>query len=171
MLPKPGRDPEQPSSYRPVSLLNSDYKLYTKIIADRLKYILASIIHKDQTCFIHGRHSVTNVWKVLAAMQWLSVHGSGEPHTILSLDAEKAFDLIVWDHLFDTLCRFGAPPSFIKILQNLNDYSPSQILSNGYISPPFPIQQGTWQGCPLSPLLLAMAIEPLAIKLRSADSF
>lgn len=54
VLHKPGRDPEQPALYRPISLLNSDYKIYTKII---------------QSGFIPGRHSMTNVCKVLTVMQ------------------------------------------------------------------------------------------------------
>lgn len=57
-------DPEVPVSYRPITLLNSDYKLYTNILADRLKVILRHIIHDDQSGFIPGRHSVTNVYKV-----------------------------------------------------------------------------------------------------------
>lgn len=171
VLPKPGRDLELASSYRPISLLNSDYKLFTKILADRLKAVLPTIIHPDQTGFIQGRHSVTNVRKVLAVMHWLSSATPATPHAILSLDAEKAFDLISWEHLFDTLQRFGTPQTFITALRNLYNDSSSQILSNGYISSPFPIQRGTRQGCPLSPLLFAMALEPLAILLRSSTSF
>lgn len=63
VLHKPGRDPDFPASYRPISLLNSDYKLLTKIIADRLKCVIHHIVHSDQTGFIPGRHSVTNVRK------------------------------------------------------------------------------------------------------------
>lgn len=69
VLHKAGRDPELPASYRPIALLNSDYKLYTKILAECLKSILTNIVHPDQTDFIQGRHSVTNVRKVLPAMQ------------------------------------------------------------------------------------------------------
>lgn len=171
VLHKPGRDPELPASYRPISLLNSDYKLLTKIIADRLKCVIPHVVHEDQTGFIPGRHSVTNVRKVLAAMQWLEHHTSEGPSAILSLDAEKAFDLVAWDHLFETLLRFGAPVEFTCLLQRLYLGSSSQILSNGFISDPFSIQQGTRQGCPLSPLLFALAIEPLAIALREDPEF
>lgn len=68
VLHKAGCDPELPASYRPISLLNY-YKLYTKILAERLKCILPSVIYTDQAGFIHGRHSVTNVRKVLTVMQ------------------------------------------------------------------------------------------------------
>lgn len=88
-----------------------------KIIADRLKVFMPHNIHEDQTGFITGRHSVTNVHKVLTVMQWLEHQDQDRAHAILSLDAEKAFDLIVWDHLFETLMRFGAPEGFIVLLQ------------------------------------------------------
>lgn len=107
-----GRDPEL-ASYRPISLLNSDYKLYNKIRAQSLKFILPSVIHTDQTGYIHGRHSVTNIRKVLAVMQRLTTSNSAIPHGILLLDAEKAFDLIAWDHLFETLWGSDKIPDYI----------------------------------------------------------
>lgn len=171
ILHKPGRDPVLPGSYRPISLLNSDYKLYTKIIAERLKVVLPDIIHQDQTGFIQGRHSVLNVRKVLAAIQWIESHRPDGNHAILSLDAEKAFDMVAWDHLFDSLARFGAPATFVSMIKNLYTNSYSQILSNSYLSQPFPIQRGTRQGCPLSPLLFAIALEPLAVALRNSTDF
>lgn len=171
VLHKPGRDPELPASYRPISLLNTDYKIYTKILADRLKPIMPTVIHEDQTGFIAGRQSVTNVRKVLAVMQWLEQHPPSSPTAILSLDAEKAFDLVTWEHLFDTLDRFGVPERFTSLLKRLYLGASTQILSNAFLSMPFSILQGTRQGCPLSPLLFAMAIEPLAIALRSSNEY
>lgn len=93
------------------------------------------------------------------------------PHAVLSLDPEKAIDLIVWDHLFDTLQKFGTPPKLVTALRTLYSGSPSQILSNNYISSPFPILQGTRQGCSLSPLLFAIVIEHLPIALRDSAAF
>lgn len=79
---------------------------------------------------------------------------------IVSLDVAKAVDSIEWDFLFATLAAFGLGPSFIRWVRLL--YSrPCSILS-----PSFSLHRGTRQGCPLSPLLFALAVEPLATRLR-----
>lgn len=125
--------------------------------------ILPDIIHEDQLGFILGRYSVVNVRKVLTFMQWLEMTKPPGHHAMVSLDAEKAFDLVAWNHLFDSLNRLGAPDGFILVLRRFYAGSSSQILSNGHLSSPFLILQGTHQGCPLSPLLFAVALEPLLL--------
>lgn len=58
---KKGKDPSNPSNYRPISLLNFDHKLFTKILATRLNKHIETIIHADQVGFTPGRHSFFNV--------------------------------------------------------------------------------------------------------------
>lgn len=61
VLPKPGKDLTQPASYRPISLINVDLKLMSKIMADRLAGILPRLISPNQTGFVRGRSAVINV--------------------------------------------------------------------------------------------------------------
>lgn len=82
---------------------------------------------------------------------------------ILCLDAEKAFDQVDWPYLRGVLEKFGLGPSFISLVRMI--YLAS-VLTNLDRSTSFPLQRGTQQGCPLSPLLFALAIEPLAISVR-----
>lgn len=70
-----------------------------------------------------------------------------------------------------TLLKFCAPVEFVWMLQKLYMGAFSQILSNCFLSNLFLIQQGTRQGCPLSPLLFAVAIEPLAVELQTSPKF
>lgn len=90
---------------------------------------------------------------------------SGSQLTILSLDAEKAFDQIEWPYLFAVLKKFDfGDESWIKLLYS----SPcARILTNQTISSRFELHRGTRQGCSLSPLLLTLVIEPLAEVIRT----
>lgn len=85
---------------------------------------------------------------------------------VVSLDAAKAFDSVEWSYLWGCLHRFGFGLNFIKWLQLLYQALTVHIQVNSRTSPPFPLTRGKHQGCPISPLLYALAVEPLAIALR-----
>lgn len=55
-------------NFRPISLLNVDYKIFTKILAGRLKIVLNEIIGKDQTGFLLGQHLRDNVRRTVLDM-------------------------------------------------------------------------------------------------------
>uniref|UniRef100_A0A8C7ZH32 Reverse transcriptase domain-containing protein n=1 Tax=Oryzias sinensis TaxID=183150 RepID=A0A8C7ZH32_9TELE len=169
VIHKKDKDPTSVSSYRPISLLNVDAKILAKILSNRLESVLPTIIHADQNGFIKNRQLSHNLRRLFNI-----IFTRGEkptPELLISLDAEKAFDRVEWSYLFFTLAKFGFGDSFISWVKLLYAFPVASIQTNGYRSEYFPLARSTRQGCPLSPLLFAIAIEPLAISLRTLENY
>lgn len=164
LLLKPNKDPSQCSNYRPLSLLNGDVKLYAKVLASRLERYLIKLVHNDQTGFIKSRLASDNMRRLLHIIHAANLIDI--PCSVLSLDAEKAFDRLEWDYLWATLENFGLGSGFIQMIKILYANPSAMVYTNNTCSSQFPISRGTRQGCPLSPLLFALSLEPLAQKIR-----
>lgn len=152
IIPKPGKDPSICGSYRPISLLNLDAKLYAKAIANRLLSLLPKWVSTDQTGFIPGREARDNSLRTLSLIA--HVKGSSQPTLLLSTDAEKVFDRVDWEYLF-TLSHLGLGPMLLKQISALYNFPTAQLRINGTLSNSFTLQNGTRHGCPLSPILFA----------------
>lgn len=163
---KEGKDNTLCSSYRPISLLNVDTKLFSKILADRLKRIINGIIHPDQVGFVPGREGRDNAIKTLLVVQ--RIQDSGAPGLLLSIDAEKAFDRVDWGFIWDTLEEIGLGDRLLRWIKALYSYPSARVKINGTLTEPFRMYNGTRQGCPLSPLLFVIALEPLLAKIRTS---
>lgn len=152
-------------NWRPISLLNVDYKLCARALAGRLLGVLHHIIAPDQTCGVRGRFIGENVALLRDIVQFTSE--TNTPAAVLSLDQEKAFDRVDWPFLFRVLEHCGFGPSFVSWVKLLYSGIRSAVLINGYTSQAFFPSRGVRQGCPLSPLLYVISIEVLAANLRA----
>ena len=78
-------------NWRPISLLNVDYKICSKAISSRLSKVLDSIVDPDQTCSVPGRSIASNLFLLCNVLD--HIERTGETGILVSLDQEKAFDL------------------------------------------------------------------------------
>ncbi|AAU10897.1 RNA-dependent DNA polymerase [lymphocystis disease virus-China] len=160
---KPGKNPLELSSYRPVSLLNCDYKILAKILASRLEKFLHVFISPDQTGYVKNRRAVYNIHRLLEIVYSSEAF---ESECLILTDAEKAFDFLKRSYLFETLKRFGLGENFIAWVKLIYDKPSACVWTGDRQSIFFLLKNGIRQGCPLSPLLFIIAMEPLACSIR-----
>lgn len=148
VIPKPGKDERQCGSYRPISLLNVDLKLFIGILASRLSQHLPGLIDPDQSGFVPNRQCSDNTKCLLHLID--RSERFPEERMILSVDAEKAFDRVHWPYLRATLEHFGIPPRFIDWVFASYATPTATVRVNGIASPP-PHLQGDDTGVPVVP--------------------
>lgn len=167
LLPKPGKDPLSCSSYRPIALLNRDLKILTKILATRLSQVITTLVDIDQTGFIPQKSTDTNLRRLFAHLQ--IDHDNAGTRTVVSLEMSKAFDSVEWNYMLAVLRHMGLGEVFMTWISLLYIAPQAAKKLGTSVSHQFSVGRGTRRGCPLSPYLFALVIEPLAIALRRSS--
>ena len=164
-LPKGNKDKLHLKNWRPISLLNTSYKLASACIAERLKSILPYIINEDQTGFISGRFIGENIRLLYDVIDYAEKNAI--PGMLLLIDFEKAFDSVSWDFLFDVLNFFNFGNDFKQWIKVFYKNIQSCVIVNGHLSEWFYLHRGCRQGDPLSPYLFMLCAEILAALIRN----
>lgn len=130
LIPKPGKDKRILSNLRPITLLNTDYKILTTVLAARLKTGISKLISPTQSGFLKGRSIHNNIRLVLDLIDYNYL--IKEDGFIFFLDFQKAFDSV--EHLFivNTLRHFGFGNKFLDMIIMLHtDINSCVSLSEG----------------------------------------
>lgn len=117
LIPKPKKDTLILDNWRPISLLNNDYKILASILASRIKTTLDSIIDDTQSGFMRNRHISNNICLVLDLVDY--PHLYPDESFILFLDFHKAFDTIEHHFIYSALNKFGFGDFFINSIKTL----------------------------------------------------
>ena len=153
------------SNWRPISLLNVDYKIIAKTLANRLQMTVDGIISSDQTACIPGRTIEDNLFTLRDAIHYSQTHKEG--FICLSVDQEKAFDRVDHPFLKRVMEKFGFGPKFIKWIETLYSNRTGHFLNNGHRTLLVSMLRGLLQGCPLSMFLYIIYSEPLSCLIRA----
>ena len=129
-----------PRNWRPITLLNVDYKLASWAIAGRLLKVIHLLVAEDQTCGVPGRFIGEYVALLRDVVSFAS--SSRTPVAILSLDQEKAFDRVDWGFMRSTLVAMGFGPSFVAWVDLFYHRVQSCVNVNGYVSAFFNLSRG-----------------------------
>lgn len=155
-------------NWRPVTLLNCDYKIVATVLAVRTQKVLASVIMDTQVGYIKGRlggFNVRIVQDIINYMKAKIMEGA-----LMFVDFTKAFDVIDLAFINKCLEKLNFGDEFRNWVAVLYKQIQSSVIVNGQITEQFDIQRGIRQGCPLSALLFVIAAEFLANRIRSNEN-
>lgn len=156
------------SHFRPISLCTVHYKCIAKIINQRLKVCLDSIISPFQASFVLGRQIQDNIIIRQEIMHIMKKTRRKLGFFAMKIDIEKAYGRIRWEFLKQVLIEAGMSSDFISLIMNCISTVSYNVLWNGNQSEFFSPQRGLRQGDPLSPFLFVMCMDRLSHLINDA---
>ncbi|PNW75759.1 hypothetical protein CHLRE_12g539150v5 [Chlamydomonas reinhardtii] len=159
------------ASYRPITLLNCDFKMVSKAVSARLQPALDAVVDELQTAFITGRWIGDNALYLQGLIEWmrLDVGADGTPRqggALYFLDIEKAYDRVHRQWLYASAEGLGFGPRMLRWIRLITANGSARVCVNGMLSDAFPVLNGLPQGSTASPPLWVIQMQPLTSFLR-----
>ena len=149
--------------YRPITLLNTELKILARVLANRLQLVISDLIGPEQTFAVKGRSIQDNLHLIREVLEGIK---DDTEAALISLDQSKAFDRVDHRFLASVLETAGSKPEFCRWISMMYHNPQAVVQVNGRRSGVIAIERSVRQGCPLSPLLYVLALEPLLRRLR-----
>ena len=161
LIPKV-KNPEYISQYRPIRLSNVLYRVFSKVLANRLKLVLPHIISEQQSAFLTDQLISDNILVAFETLHYVRNHCTGKTgYMALKLDMSKAYDQVEWNYMEKLMVKMGFCSSWVKLMMECITTATYSVLINGephgHITP----SRGLRQGDPFSPCLFLLCTEGL----------
>eukprot|EP00253_Pinus_taeda_P032141 PITA_32141 len=154
--------------YRPIALCNVVYKIISKVVANRLKPLLPSLVFEEQSGYVEGRQILNNIIQAHEVFHTLT--SKKQAGVIMQLDIAKAYDKVNWSYIKKVLSAFGFDHNWVRWVMELVTSSSFSILVNGSPLEIFNPTRGLRQGDPLSPFLFILMLEGLGRSIKQAKA-
>ena len=158
-LPKEEGDVLEPSSTRPLSIVDASNRIIASIFRVALERQVSTWVSSAQTGFLPGRQMLRNVLDVDFAAQKISL--KSPRGAILLFDFKAAFPSMSHEFMWETLEAIGLPKQYIRALQQFYKDNKHQIRTCMGTMESVVVHSGVRQGCPLSPLLFTICADIL----------
>ena len=156
------KNPEKISEFRPISLCNVIYKLISKVLANRLKPLLPSIVSENQSVFQAGKVITDNILMAFETLHYMKNHQTGNTGFMaLKLDISKAYDRLEWSFVECLLKKMGFHSKWVDLMMECITTISYSILINGEPSHTIHPSRGLRQRDPLSPYIFLLCTEGL----------
>jgi len=156
------------SNYRPICLLNTDYRIMTKVLATRLGPVLAAAVGSEQAAFLPGRTITSTITFLQLLPEALRL--GGQAAAVVFLDMRKAYDTVSREFLFRVMEAVGAGTGLVRWARTILTDTTTAAMVNGYVSQQARYEEGVRQGCPLAPVLYLFAAWALACWLKDCPA-
>jgi len=134
LIPKVS-NPERLKDLRPISLCNVVYKIASKVLSNRLKFILPEIIALNQSAFVPGRMITDNVLLAYEMTHYMQTKRSGkQSYAAVKLDMSKAYDRVEWSFLEKMMIKLGFHERWVDTIMKCVTTVTYRIKVNGQLT-------------------------------------
>ena len=147
------KNPTKIIQYRLISLCNVISRLTSKVITNRLKWFLPSIINENQNAFMSDCFITDNILVAFETMHYLNQKICGKVgEIVLKLDMSKAFDCVEWRCLEGIMLKMGFDTKWVNLMMQCITFVTYSIRINGQPRGHITLSCGLRQGDPISSL-------------------